>query len=201
MPEHGSDDAPVLYLVPTELGRSDAFADLAALAGVALAAWWFAQRGVPLWLCFSPTLPIAFECLTGEAAEAVPFVGAIAQGLRAAFGHRRAHEWVLAWAHYFGVVVWPKITKRCGLYWKSSRRRIARWLVLLSVRTQPMRSRVSSWGLVIRYRLSRRLASWRRVLPGGSLRKSRAGGLPSYPAETQPSLNGALARFKNPSRE
>lgn len=102
-----STEQSAIVTVPTELSRSDGFIDAAVLLGSGLAVWWLALKGVPIWAFIPVLLVLAIFVLTGEPAGDVPFVGAIAAGLRSKLGLRRAHEWVMAWAHYFRVRMWP----------------------------------------------------------------------------------------------
>jgi hypothetical protein len=114
-------EQPAIVTVPTEMARQDGFIDSAILLGSALAVWWFALRGVPVWLFVPPMLCLSVFVLTGEPAGDVPFVGAIASGLRSKLGMRRAHEWCLAFLHYTAVRTWPDFRKWSNTTWQNSR--------------------------------------------------------------------------------
>lgn len=106
------DERPLTVVIPTELERSDAFVDGALLAGTVLVAWWLALRGlgvyaVPVVLC------VGVWTLTGEPATDVPFIGALAAGLRNTLGVRRINEWFMAWWHFFRVRTWPDFRTAC----------------------------------------------------------------------------------------
>jgi len=129
-----SDQAPVTVTVPTELERSDGFVDLAVLFGTGLLIWWLAVPkdlgplhigGIALWYTLPLFAIIAVFTLTGEPAADVPYIGAVAAGLRSKLGLRRAHEWLLAYWHFFKVAQWPPITHALGERWKNSRLRSA----------------------------------------------------------------------------
>lgn len=141
-------DQPSTITVPSELERGDGFVDLAAMAFTGLAVWYGFLHGVPVWLMLTPVLLVAVWTLTGEAAADTPYIGAIAAGLRSKLGLRRAHEWCLAYAHYFRVAVQPRLEYK--------------WL------TSKLGSRIATWrcwqtlGRISGARLnSRRLLSWR----------------------------------------
>lgn len=101
-------ERPQLVTVPTELDRSDAFFDCAILAGAVLIMWDAILNGVPWQWLVPGVLIVAIWTLTGEPAADVPFIGAIAAGLRSKLGLRRAHEWLLAFGHFYRVVIWPQ---------------------------------------------------------------------------------------------
>jgi len=101
-----NEDRPHLIIVPTELERQDAFYDAAVLGFTVLAVWQLALYGLLLWSLPALVLVLVWM-LTGEPAADVPFVGAIASGLRSKIGLRRAHEWLLAWMHYVNLVHAP----------------------------------------------------------------------------------------------
>lgn len=100
-------EQPAIVTVPTELSRTDGWFDLSALMISGLAVWWLALKGVPVWAFIPGLILLAIFTLSGEPASDIPFVGAIAAGLRSKLGLRRAHEWVMAWWHYFLVRQWP----------------------------------------------------------------------------------------------
>lgn len=100
------DTRPVVVTVPTELSRSDPFADLSVLF-LAIGATWYAANMHVVWLAVPVLIGAAIWTLTGEPAGDVRFIGAVATTLRSRLGLRRAHEWALAWAHYFTVKTWP----------------------------------------------------------------------------------------------
>lgn len=112
-------EQPAIVTVPTELGRADGFIDMAVLLGAGGMVWWLALKGIPVWAFIPALLVLAIWVLTGEPAGDIRFVGAIASGLRAKLGMRRASEWLAAWLHYFSVRIWPdKVTQ-----WQNSRLR------------------------------------------------------------------------------
>jgi hypothetical protein len=100
-------EQPAIVTVPTELSRTDGWFDLSALMISGLAVWWLALKGVPVWAFLPGLVLLAIFTLSGEPAADIPFVGAIAAGLRSKLGLRRAHEWVQAYSHYFLVRQWP----------------------------------------------------------------------------------------------
>lgn len=108
-------EQPAIVVVPTELGRQDGFIDSAVLLGSGLAVWWLALRGVPIWMFIPVLIALAIFVLTGEPAGDVPFIGAVAAGLRSKLGLRRASEWVMAWMHYFRVRQWPDFKQWVGI--------------------------------------------------------------------------------------
>lgn len=116
-----TDDQPETITIPTELNRADGFYDLAALFGSGLMAWWLVSVGAPLWLPVPFVLLIAVWTLTGEPAADVPYLGVVASVLRSRLGLRRAHEWLLAWGHYFRIRTWPDFkewTAATGSRWQ-----------------------------------------------------------------------------------
>jgi len=121
--------APRTIVVPTELERSDGFIDLAVFAGTVLVVWDLALNHVPLLAMLPLVLIVAVLTLTGEPAADVPYIGAVASGIRSKLGLRRAHEWVLAFGHYFTLAVWPEWMER----WQKSR--ISNSRLLSAVRT------------------------------------------------------------------
>jgi hypothetical protein len=106
-----------VHTVPTELERSDGFIDFAVLFAMILVVWDLALHGVPLWASLPFVIIAAVWTLTGEPAADVPYIGAVAAGIRSKLGLRRAHEWVLAYLWYFRVAVWPEWRTR----WQNSR--------------------------------------------------------------------------------
>lgn len=104
------DTRPVVVTVPTELGRSDPFADLSVLVVAALGTWYAFNMHL-VWLAVPGLIGAAIWTLTGEPAGDVRFIGAIAAGLRSRLGLRRAHEWALAWAHYSTVKTSPNFKR------------------------------------------------------------------------------------------
>lgn len=116
-----NDLQPETITVPSELERGDGFVDLAALFASGLGVWYGVLHGVPLLLMAPVVVLIAVWTLTGEPAGDVPYLGAIAAGLRSKLGLRRAHEWALAYGHYVRLVEWPKGQER----WQRSRLRSA----------------------------------------------------------------------------
>lgn len=146
------DDRPATVTVPTELERADAFWDFAVLAASALGVIWLLEHGVP-WPALVPALiPLALWTLTGEGSADIPYIGNIAGGLRSKFGLRRAHEWVLAYGHYFKVRMWPDWKDRCEASLRSARRRTIEWRARLSEQTRWKRSVACLWGFRIRSR-------------------------------------------------
>lgn len=126
--------------------------DLAVLATSVLAGWYAVQEmRVPLAPVLILLSPVALWSLTGEPAADVGWVGSIAAGLRSKFGLRRAHEWLLAWAHYFRLAIWPIWKARCVAFWNSSRRRITDWKARLSDTTKCSNSHGYLWGYKIRF--------------------------------------------------
>ncbi len=162
-----STERPVTIVVPTELSRADGFFDLAFLVGVGLAAWWLALRGVPLWL-FVPVLGgLSIFVLTGEPAGDIPFLGALAAGLRSKLGLRRAHEWVEAWWHYTNVRTIPDFLNWSSTTWQNSR----------------LKSKMPTWNYSARLRtlstalhLSRLRRLCIRCLPSSALARVRLTG-------------------------
>lgn len=112
-------EQPTIVTVPTMLGRSDGFFDMAVLLGSGLGIWWLVLKGFAFWWFVPVVLIVVVMTLTGEPAGDIPFIGAIASGLRARLGMRRASEWALAWTHYFRVRIWPDMR----LQWQNSRLR------------------------------------------------------------------------------
>jgi hypothetical protein len=101
------DDRPATITIPTELERADAFWGFAVCATTVLAAKTALEWGVPWpWLVL-PVLVVMVWWLTGEGAGDTPWIGAIAAGLRSKLGLRRAHEWALAFSHFFEVRIIP----------------------------------------------------------------------------------------------
>ncbi len=114
-----TDLAPPTVTVPTELERSDGFVDLSILAAAVLTMWELALHGVPIWAMAPIVVLVAIFTLTGEPAADVPYIGAVAAGVRSKLGLRRAHEWCLAYVHYFKVRIWPDWMT----HWNNSRLR------------------------------------------------------------------------------
>lgn len=139
-----STEQPAIIVVPTELGRQDGFIDSAVLLGSGLAVWWLALRGVPIWMFIPVLLALAIFVLTGEPAGDVPFIGAVAAGLRSKLGLRRASEWVLAWAHYFRIRQWPDF--KAWTNERLQRMHVAlkrvRWIGWVMGRTVPTMQRI-----------------------------------------------------------
>ncbi len=98
--------AQTTLVVPTELEREDAFADIAVLFGAGLVTWWLSLHGLAA-LGIPIVLGAVVWTLTGEPVTDVPYLGALAASFRSRLGLRRAHEWVQAWWHHFGVATWP----------------------------------------------------------------------------------------------
>lgn len=150
-----SDERPSpIHTVPTELDRSDGFLDLAGLATTGLVAWQLIIYGAPWWAMIPPTLVVAVWVLTGEPAADVPYLGALAAGLRSKLGLRRAHEWIFAAFHWWQLAVYPVWRSDCGAFLQSSRRRIMRWQARLSETTRCRGWRGSSWAFLTRWRSS-----------------------------------------------
>lgn len=147
--------------VPTELQRSDPVWDIViGLAMVLVVIQCIKPHdmggfGLPWYVLMPLLLPVAIWVMTGEGAADIPYLGSVAAGLRAKFGLRRAHEWVLAYKHYVEVRIWPDGKDQCVASWNSSRRRITRWHRQLSEATAWKLSRVRSWASAIRSSLSR----------------------------------------------
>jgi hypothetical protein len=195
------DEQPAVYIVPTELGRSDAFNDLALLAVAFLGLWWLFQRGLPLWVGALVLPFVAIETLTSEAAESVAWVGDFAQALRMLFGHRRAHEWFLAFCHHAHDVTWRRWSHRARARLRSSLRRTQRWVRRQNARTRRTLSRVCSWGSVTRYRLSARLAKSKGHPSGEKPRDFVVDGSPSCEVKTRLNGTGGYELFPSPSKE
>lgn len=140
-----SAEQPVIITVPTELNRSDGFVDLSVLLMSGLAVWWLALRGVPIWAFIPMLVLLAIFVLTGEPAGDIPFVGAIAAGLRSKLGLRRAHEWVMAYCHYFKVRQWPDF---CRWFWATR-----------------VGGRIRGWQVWASDYLGRRMVVGRKLLP------------------------------------
>jgi hypothetical protein len=139
--------APIVHTVPTELERSDAFFDVAAMAGTLLLAYcWVSIYALPWQIVALPVVAVLAWALTGEPACDVPYIGAVAAGLRSKLGQRRIHEWTLAWQHYFTTAVLPVWRAHCYRFSRSVQRRIKHWLTRLSEATRWLRSRVFSRG-------------------------------------------------------
>lgn len=98
-------------IIPTQLERSDPFWDIGAGIGLVLVGKYLSDHGVSLWWMLPIALPVAAWVLTGEALTDVPFLGAIASGLRTRLGQRRVHEWALVIAYYFTIRIWPEWTR------------------------------------------------------------------------------------------
>jgi hypothetical protein len=150
-----------IVIIPTELERADAAWDIAIGLAVVLGVVYLVKPhemgglGLPWLFIVPPLIPFALWILTGEYAGDLPWVGGLASGLRSKFGARRAHEWILAFAWYARVTLWPNGKDHCEAFSNSSRRRITRWRVRLSKATQCKRSRIGSWASAIRSRSSR----------------------------------------------
>jgi hypothetical protein len=160
-------ERPVTNVVPTELSRADGFFDLAFLFGMGLAAWWLALRGVPWWMFVPVLTPPSLEVLSGEPAGDIPFLGALAAGLRSKLGLRRAHEWVAAWLHYTRVRTWPDFLNWSSTTWQNSR----------------LKSKMPTWNCSARLRTlstALRLSRLRRLcircLPSSALARTRLTG-------------------------
>lgn len=151
-----NDDRPTLITVPTELERADVFWDLAALFITVIIVWQFWLADVSILWMLPLILLVAVWSLTGEPATDVPYVGAIANGLRSKLGLRRAHEWVLAFLHYFRLAVWPIWRTNCIASYRSNLQRISAWRAWLSAKTRCSVSAGSSWAYRIRWRSSAR---------------------------------------------
>lgn len=152
-----NDQQPALHTVPTELGRSDGFLDIAALGLTILIVWQLALYNVSLWLMIPFVLVVAIFTLTGEPAADVPYLGAVAAGLRSKLGLRRAHEWILAFWHYFRLAIWPVWRAHCIRLWKSARRRTSECRAQLNAAIRSSRLRASSWVSATRFKLSAKL--------------------------------------------
>lgn len=98
---------PTIHTVPTQLGRQDGFIYLAIVLGFGLVGWEAILNGVPWWTMVVPGILVSVATLTSEPAGDVRVVGALAAGLRSKCGMRSAHEWCLAFGHYFIVRIWP----------------------------------------------------------------------------------------------
>jgi hypothetical protein len=119
------DERPELLTIPTELERQDAFVDLFILATYILLSWYGMQEMHLPWQPFLVgVIPLALWALTGEPAADVGYVGSIAAGLRNRLGSRRAHEWLLAYGHYFLLAVLPVWRGSCVATLRSTRNRI-----------------------------------------------------------------------------
>lgn len=96
------------WTVPTEMSRSDGIADLMAILGSALLAFWLVLYvSIPVWILAPIVLAVAVFVLSGEQAGDIRVIGVVSAGLRSALGLRRVHEWLFAWAHYFKIRQWP----------------------------------------------------------------------------------------------
>lgn len=102
-----------VHIIPTELDRADVFWDLSAVVIALLSTWQMLLLGWGWWSVSIPIVAAVFS-LSGEAAADVGYgIGAIAAGFRSKLGLRRAHEWILAYAHYFLVAIWPQWKGAC----------------------------------------------------------------------------------------
>jgi hypothetical protein len=128
-----------IVTVPTMLGRSDGFFDMAVLLGSGLGVWWLMLKGAAVWWFVPLLVIVVILTLTGEPAGDIPFVGAIASGLRAKLGMRRASEWALAWLHYVRVRVLPDMRTQ----WQYSRLRSR-------IRTWSNSPRLRTWSSALR---------------------------------------------------
>ncbi len=139
--------APPTVTVPTELERSDGFVDLSILAAAVLTMWELALHDVPIWAMAPIVVLVAIFTLTGEPAADVPYIGAVAAGVRSKLGLRRAHEWCLAYLHYTNVVTRPRLETS----WNQSRLHFALttrlpWLHWPRVNVASLRSKLpGSW--------------------------------------------------------
>jgi hypothetical protein len=132
---YGQPEIRTTITVPTELGRGDPFLDMFWMGLAGLGTWYAFNMGHVLW-AIPPLLLIAVCVLTGEPAADVPFIGAIAAGLRSKLGLRRAHEWIQAWAHYFRIRQWPDLqrwshdkSQRVYMAVQTMRRSVMDWSV------------------------------------------------------------------------
>lgn len=128
--------AATITTIPTELGRADPYFDLFVLGCAGLVTWYAYNMGA-VWLAVPVLLVVAACVLTGEPAGDVQIIGGVAAGLRSKLGLRRAHEWVMAFAHYFRVRIYPDWM----ITWQQSRLNLKRltlthsprWLRITSV--------------------------------------------------------------------
>lgn len=151
------DERPDLLTVPTELDRQPPWIDLAVLALAAIVVRWLWGFGAN-WLVLAAgsvvVVLVALYTLSGEPATDVTGVGLIATGLRSKLGLRRAHEWLMAWWHFFRIKTWPEWRANCAAFWNWLRRSIINWRHRLSEQTRCRALRACSWGSAIRSRLS-----------------------------------------------
>jgi len=113
------DERSPVITVPTELDRRTPFWDFVTLALGVASVWYLINNGYSWWWAVPIVLCVGAWTLTGEPACDVSGVGAIASGLRSKLGMRRIHEWLMAYAHYFHVVIWPRWQEQ----WQNSRLR------------------------------------------------------------------------------
>jgi hypothetical protein len=140
-----------LVSIPTELERQDARRDIGILLFSVIFGWTAVDTyGVPLVVVVVLLSPVALYCLTGEPAADVGFVGDIAAGLRHRLGQRRAHEWLVAAAHYYTVAVYPVWRRNCLAFWNYSRQQMSLWLQHLNEASRSRLSRGYSWVYRIR---------------------------------------------------
>jgi hypothetical protein len=144
--------------VPTELEHQHPFYDLAGLALAVVAIKWLSNFDLQWWVGIPIVLAIGTWTLSGEPATDVPFIGAIASGVRSRLGLRRIHEWLLAYAHYARMRTLPDGRDTCRASLKWCRRQTTALRHQPSARIRWSRSRVSSWVWAIHSRLSARHA-------------------------------------------
>ena len=150
------EDRPLTVTVPTELERADAFIDFTVLASAALLSSWLVQHGLPWPMLLPGLVPLAVWALTGEGAADIPYIGSVAAGLRARFGLRRAHEWVLAYSWYCKVAILPVWREHCEASFRSCQRRTTALRQRLSARILWKRLPACSWACRIPSRSFRR---------------------------------------------
>ena len=144
-------DRPRLYVIPTELERQDAKLDIGILLVVLVFGWKaIDDYGVSWAPVLAVWLVVGLWSLTGEPAADVGWVGNLAAALRSKAGQRRAHEWLLAYGHYWHAAVYPVWRTACLLFLNSARRRTHLWLRQKSAATRCWLSHAYLWVLATR---------------------------------------------------
>lgn len=152
-----SEQPTTLHTVPTELERADAFYDGTLVVGFFIGAWYLNARfGVGLAWFALPFLIVSVWALTGEPAGDVPYVGALAAGLRSKLGLRRAHEWVQVYAHYWNLAIRPVWRAHWDTSYRSLRQRTTHWPTLPNAAIKWCRSRASFKASINRRSFSRK---------------------------------------------